>query len=191
MASTWKVLSVLMAAAAPAWGQITNIPPGSEKVDPGVGDVGSLGGVSRVNLRKDLRQERGFGSVYKLELPTPMGGPGATSSLFFRVDGGVTAVFPESVYESARTGPVPTVPPGTKFYIGQLPTSVVGAPPRGPLPTNYVDMSASLRSDAAPGQGVVIPRRYGADRTIWEDEEVRHRTIGDLLDEAAAAGGAG
>jgi hypothetical protein len=182
------ILVFLMLAGA-AQAQSTNLPPGARRVDPGLGDVGPLEGVSRVDLRRELRQERGFDSVYRLELPKPMGAPGSTSSTFFRVDGGLTAVFPQSFYTPTSEGQIPIIPPGTKFYIGKLPESVVGTPaPRERSPLQ-VDLSVPMRvPDPQPPRPQAQETQPAAVGTsIWDDENFRQRTVARLLDRAAAA----
>jgi hypothetical protein len=165
---------------------LNNQPAGSQRIDPGVGDVGALPGISRIDLRRDLRQDSGFGTVYKFEGAKPFGGPGQTQSMFFRIDGGLTAVFPSSVYIPTTQGLLPEVPPGTTFYIGQLPASLSPSPPpprpRSPL---LVDLSAS--AERRPLHVTPMTREVASSPggvSIWESEEVRTRTISRLLDRA-------
>ncbi|MCA9287919.1 MAG: hypothetical protein KDA05_04995, partial [Phycisphaerales bacterium] len=75
-------------------------------IDQGWEDIDPLAR-SLFHARPDLRSATGFGDVFDL-------GDGR----FARVDGGLVAVFPRSTYAGTVTGLVPTIPPGTVFYIG-------------------------------------------------------------------------
>jgi hypothetical protein len=188
MKMLWAVAAVCGCLCGRAAAQPTNLPPGAHRVDPGVGDVGAVEGISRADLRKDMRQERGFGSVYRLELPKPMGGPGTASTVLMRMDGGVTAVFPESVYSSARTGSIPLVPPGTTFYIGKLPESFSPRPAPRPMAPGQVDLGVKLQANEAPPGVPIVAPPADAEPTMWNDDAYRQRLIGELLDRAAGAG---
>jgi hypothetical protein len=148
--------------------------------------VGALGGMSRVDLRRDLRQQRGFGNVFRLDVQQPFAQPGQTTTMFFRIDGGVAAVFPESIYRQTPGGPVSEIPPGTTFYVGELPRAVVNPVSRSPY---AADLSVSLRGDRRPDQPTVIPAAplTNGSAGIWEDEQQRQRTVCSLLDRASMA----
>jgi hypothetical protein len=179
--------AALAAMAATALAQSTQPPAGSQRIDPGIGDVGALPGVSRIDLRRDLRMDSGFGTVYRLDSPRPFAGPGQTQSMFFRIDGGLTAVFPSSVYVPTMQGLMPEVPPGTTFYIGQLPSSLLPPPPPRPRSPLQVDLSVSAQQPAAIRPGVrEVPMSRG-DESIWESEEVRKRSVSRLLEQALHA----
>lgn len=78
-------------------------------VEQRVSDTGPLS-TSLRQLQPGLGVPYGFDQVYRV--------PGR-DDLLMRFDGGVTAVFPESVYTSNGDGGVSTlVPPNTVFYIG-------------------------------------------------------------------------
>lgn len=176
--------------AGAALGQSVQVPPGAQKVEAGIGDMGAVPGVSRIDMRRDLRQNRGFGDVFRMDMQRPYAGPGGTSSMFFRIDGGIAAVFPEGTYTNDLSrGGRPEIPPGTIFYVGGLPDSMTGPPPTVRSPY-AVDLSVSMRPDRPlppvtlmpPGAGVL----GGAGGGIWESEDQRQRTVGALLDRAAA-----
>jgi hypothetical protein len=100
------VLPLLLAAAA--GGQELDV-RALKPVDPAVEDTGPLSHSLR-DFRTDFRGPLGFEKIYRV--------PGYEDDLFMRVDGAIYAVFPQSVYASSRSGPVPLIPNGTIFYIG-------------------------------------------------------------------------
>jgi hypothetical protein len=192
----------VLGLVAPLAAQPSNLPAGAKKVDPGVGDVNSLG-VGRVDLRKDLRRDSQFGSVYKFTQPTPYGQPGQTTTTFFRVDGGLTAAFPQSIYTDTASGPIPLVPPGTTYYIGTLPDP--WSRPAGPGPEtgaervrspHYVDLRvdtsvpdprqpAPTAHHPAPAPPSPSPAPPAQVQSLWTDEAYRAMVVGGLLDRAA------
>jgi hypothetical protein len=179
----------LLAAIESAAGQPSTtplgIPTGARNIDEGVGDMGSLPGVSRVELRRELRRDVGFGSVYRLDRPMPMGMPGQNQSMYFRIDGGLTAVFNSSVYIPTLHGLTPEVPPGTTFYIGALPTHLTQVPPPPPRAANYLDLAVPKQSQQRQ-QAVAARELPSTAPTIWQDDSYRAKHIGRLLDQAAA-----
>jgi hypothetical protein len=116
-----------------------------------------------------------------MELHQPFAQPGQRTSAFFRIDGGIAAVFPESTYH----GSVPGIPPGTIFYVGGLPQGMLAAGPAAR--SRYsADLSVSMRGDRPPDRPTVIPAApIGGGAGIWADEEQRQRTVSALLDRAA------
>lgn len=80
-----------------------------EKVEAGVADVGPLDAGMRA-MQVDLRQPFGFDSVYRIH---------GRDDVFVRGQGGLYAVFPQSVYANTRNGSIPLIPHGTTFYIGE------------------------------------------------------------------------
>jgi hypothetical protein len=184
----WTAVAVLGIPAPTLLAQ-GQLPRGAQRVDPGIGDVGAVEGVSRVDLFRDLRHERGFGTVYRFESRQPMGMPGATSTMYMRMDGGITAVFPESVYYNSPWELSPTVPPGTTFYIGRLPEHFGSAPALPPRASNYVDTRVNLMAHPQPPS--INPPESAASSaapTIWEDEAYRQRALARLMRRAAATG---
>jgi hypothetical protein len=191
MARGWLIVISLAGLAGAAAGQ-QPLPPGAVKMDPGVGDRKL--GVGRIDLRQDLRMQNDFGTVYRFTAPNPYGGPGNTGqTMFMRIEGGTTAVFPQSVYVPTRQGEIPLVPPGTTFYIGDLPRPWMSQheapPPRAP---NYLDLRADTRAQglALPSPAPNAPATPAADPgppTIWNSETYRVRVVGELIDSAGAA----
>ena len=98
-------LLLLAAAAAAQELDVRALTP----VDPTVEDTGPLS-VSLRELQVDLRGPVGFEHIYRV--------PGHEDELYMRVDGGLLAIFPQSVYTDTRWGPVPIIPNNTVFYIG-------------------------------------------------------------------------
>jgi hypothetical protein len=92
------------------------IPP--RPVDPAVGDVNPLSASLR-DMRVDLRQPTGFENVYRV--------PGRPD-MFMRSSGALNAVFPQSAYAQTAGGPLPIIPAGTVFYIGEPPQAKAAAP---------------------------------------------------------------
>ncbi|MHC5113158.1 MAG: hypothetical protein ACYTGP_01860 [Planctomycetota bacterium] len=83
-----------------------------EPVDEGVADLDPLATSTR-QAPTDLRMPTGFHSLYHVP---------DRDDLLMRVNGGLYAVFPRSLYAQSRFGPVPTIPNDTVFHIG--PTTV-------------------------------------------------------------------
>ena len=98
-------LLLLAAAAAAQELDVRALTP----VDPTVEDTGPLS-VSLRELQVDLRGPVGFEHIYRV--------PGHEDELYMRVDGGLLAIFPQSIYSDTRWGPVPIIPNNTVFYIG-------------------------------------------------------------------------
>ena len=78
-------------------------------VEQRVGDVGGPLSMSMRQLQPGLEVPNDFGSVYRV--------PGRPD-LLMRIQGGLTAVFPESNYQSTRGGTMAVIPDNTTFYIG-------------------------------------------------------------------------
>lgn len=172
-------------------------------VEQGIGDLNPLQTSNRL-VPLDLRQPAGWDRVYRLSGDPRMNNG---SGLFARISGGITAVFPWSTYEPTRRGDqVPTVPPGTTYYIGGVPRSVIDATPT-PASTeksfNYVDLSARPASPERPTHQAdnsvqtsarhVLRGEAPADRTpsnaappsIWTSESYRRARLEQLLTRAA------
>lgn len=175
-------------------------------VEQGVGDLNPLQTSNRL-VPQDLRQPTGFDRVYRLS-----GDPAKNngSGLFARMDGGITAVFPWSTYGVSRKGDViPTVPPGTKYYIGAVPQSALGSTmpvttPDAEKSFNFVDRSARpsasaerpaqqadnsiptsarhvLRGEGSPDQPAVKP---STPPSIWTSETYRRARLEELITQA-------
>ncbi|MBT8485082.1 MAG: hypothetical protein HKO59_03230 [Phycisphaerales bacterium] len=86
---------------------LTEVDP-AESLEAGVADVDPLARGLRL-LQRDLQTPSGFDRVFRV--PT-------RDDLLMRVNGGLYAVFPQSVYAQTRVGPIPVVPDNTIFYIG-------------------------------------------------------------------------
>lgn len=114
-ACVWLGVLALGARATPPWPVLQQ---GHQDVDP----------LARSLLRQptDLRAPSAFESVYDL-------GGGRLA----RIDGGLYAVFPRSTYTMDAQGVLPTIPPGTIFYIGAPPEAALSGgrvvPGDGPM----------------------------------------------------------
>lgn len=191
----WIILAML---GAPVGAQLLPQQAPPRKVEQGIGDVGP-GSTSLRNLQVDLRVPTGFESVYELQRTNPFAPPGQqTTTLYMRADGGVSAVFPRSIYAQGGGGLVPQIPPDTIFYIGALPGAVSGAkrPLPGSKPGNWMDLSLdtyvreveeTAQTVARPAPPHPPPARSIAPPSMFEDEEFRRYRVGRLLDLAGAA----
>jgi hypothetical protein len=135
-------------------------------VEQGVGDVGALStSLRQVNL--GLGVPSGFEQVYRA--------PGR-SNMLMRIEGGLMAVFPESVYvPNADGGSLAAIPAGTTFYIGMpqpglMDYGLTPAPPRVELdPRTELELSQT-------------PRRYDVQTALPPGSRA-----GELTYEVAAA----
>lgn len=192
-----RALAALLAASAPALAQPAR--PGT-RVDQGFADIGP----SSSSLRRpesDLRQPTGFDTVYRFDRVDAFGN---RSQSFVRVDGGLYAVFPRSVYGVTAGGQVVAdIPPGTVFHIGAPPE--LRAPPPAPRPPSETFIRTALPSmmsrpevpqpvrtgvsttddaTASPPPEARPPAAPSGTRSIFDDEPYRQRRISGLLREA-------
>ena len=162
--------------AAAALGQPGLVPglPGLKRIEAGLGDAGPLS-VSQRLVPLDLRQPIGFEGVYQFERPA---GWGRMETMYVRMNGGVAAVFPRSVYVPTKGGLVPEIPAGTVFSIG-TPKFQTPAPPK-PASASAVDLKYR------PEDRTVSPAvsRAVASPTIWTSERFRQARVQTLLERA-------
>lgn len=85
---------------------------GMQVVEGGTVDENPMSAPLRL-VPLDMRLPTGFERVYRVE--------GQTGDLFARQDGGLTAVFPRSVYNFGPAGVTTPVPAGTTWLIGETP----------------------------------------------------------------------
>lgn len=178
-----KLALVLAAAAAmPAGVGATaptqgGPPAGWVRVQQGVADAGPL----HVDLRVqpvELRAPMDYDSVYRGTLPNGYGG---TTDYFARISGAVTAVFPQSVYIDAAEGVrSAVVPPGTVYYIGELPEELTGKP-QDPV---RIPQRRPTPLSSAPDFQTEVPFDVQTERILAER---RAKTAADLILQAAAA----
>jgi hypothetical protein len=113
-------------------------------VEQGVSDVGALSTSLRL-MNPGIRAPSGFDQVYRA--------PGR-SNMLMRIEGGLTAVFPESVYvPTGQGGTYAAIPPGTTFYIGLPQSGLMDYGPTLTDPRVEVDPRAAL-------EVAQTPRRY-------------------------------
>ena len=133
-------------------------------VDQGFVDRNSLGTSLKV-LPSDLAVGRSFDRLYEV--------PGDPSH-FQRIQGGLSVVFPRSVYSSdGESGTIATVPPGSVFRLGQ-PAAVPPPPPPPPERIAGVDGlrlpgSRAAEPAARPGAGFAADLRVLAKP--WEPRD--------------------
>lgn len=156
-------------------------------VDQAFADADPLSTSLRVTFA-DPRQPVGFSQLYRA--------PGLNDT-YLRIDGGLVAAFPRSVYAIGPDGALPLIPPGTVFYIGSAPTGD-DAKPSAPRLSPASDalrlngridegpVAASLRSEEAFHLDHPATR-IGARTTIWSNETYRQRRLGSLMRSAAGS----
>jgi hypothetical protein len=150
--------------------------PGLKRVDEGVADRGPLSVSQRV-APVDLRVPSGFQGVYQFDQPTPFGKP---QEMFARSSGGLTAVFPRSVYIASRGGLVPEIPAGTVFLIGK-PRATPPPPPA--RPATAIDMSIAAQGESIRlNPAVVNSVERSEPVTIWNSERLRQQRLGRMLE---------
>jgi hypothetical protein len=178
---------------------------GLTRVEPVVSDTDPL----RTSLRTyptDLRQPMGFKEIFRINGSAAqaqrLGFSSATGQdLLARRDGAVTAVFPQSVYREAKNGAVPLIPPGTIFFIGDLPVDPFEGQGDRPDDPSKVHSRVDTRLETAPpGSRLATPdptpleTTDGADRakdvpapaaSIMTDESLRGSSVRMLLQKAA------
>ena len=102
-----SLVSALLAFAAPAFGQL-------QTVDQTIADISALAASLR-EIEPGLMRPNDFSNLYRLP-----------DEQLMRVQGGLYAVFPQSVYGTDKEGRLLTaVPPGTTFFIGPPPNESV------------------------------------------------------------------
>lgn len=181
-----------MAGIAQPAGSAFSRPAGTrlQRVDQGFSDVGPSQ-VSQRDLGADLRVPTGFGDVYRVQGGSKWGRRSPDS--FARIDGGVVAVFPRSVYTETQKGVVPEIPPGTIFYLGHAPGDEYNAFGRGwgaedaaPGPT-WADTRFDSRVPGDEPARVIRQPAPGDSADIMTDEALRKRAVRALLLDAANA----
>jgi hypothetical protein len=169
-------------AGAQPW---SNVPPPLQRVDPGTSDADPL----RMSLREmqfDLRRPSGFDTVYRLDAAP---GYSPRGTMFMRMDGGITAVFPHSVYQPTRTGLVAEIPAGTVFHIGGLPQELQPQERVMARLPGFVDLSLDARAPAGgrsplPGDAAPTPPEI---RSMWNDDDYRRHRVATLLSRSGEA----
>lgn len=139
--------------------------PPVRPIDAGVADVGPLAESLRITPI-DLRKPSRFDAVYRTH-----------DDQLMRIDGGLRAVFPRSVYAASPGGAVALIPPGTVFYIGDPPaaTPAAGQAPSRALPAGHRETVSTLidaRLETAAASGRVFRRLETAQG--WRTTPVEH-----------------
>ncbi|MBX3375771.1 MAG: hypothetical protein KF678_02055 [Phycisphaeraceae bacterium] len=143
-------------------------------VEPGKEDVNPHALTMR-RIELDLRKPVDFDNLYQISKADAFG---RGQRLFMRIDGGVTAVFPRSVYSGAVSGGVPEIPPGTVFWIGVPPVEVETLPP---MPGDtFLHLSVANDPPVQPTSTVTV-------NSIVTDEAYRQRRVAALLERACRA----
>jgi hypothetical protein len=170
----------------------TSVQPGSDQPWRSK-DLKPAGGSDASTLSRGLSNDTssvddgiGFGKVY--ELPRRRGDP----RRFARFNGAVIAVFPMSTYASTPSGEIPTIPPGTTYYLGadwfrRLTSDPAAADAPGLLDAHTgVDQSVPSQTTNAVDSRAK-PRIIRGDtevrepRSIWTDETFRKQRLDRLL----------
>jgi hypothetical protein len=183
------ILTVLVAAPAAA-GQTSM---GLEPIDQTIADVSVLS-MSLRKIEPGLRQPNDFSRVFRI--------PGK-HDMFMRQQGGLYAVFPESVYEVNKEGQLKAVVPSdTMFYIGRPPMLDAEPTPDDPsadgLRQGRIDLRVNPHREST-AQAAIPPGRYEMSSTglsikpgtrmtlpaIVADQEYRQRRVHGLMRRAA------
>ena len=155
-------------------------------VEQTVGDRGPLDASLR-KVDQGLALPAGYRFVYRRE----DGG-------MMRANGGLVAVFPQSIYVPTRRGLVPDVPPGTRFVIGGLPMGEEPGhgrllaidpmrPDEVPPATRSAEVEAGSRPDDVgfgPGYRVVraVEPEFDSGLARFQlDEDYRRRRLKRLV----------
>jgi hypothetical protein len=176
------VLTLL--ATAPAAAQQTSVD--LDPVDQAIEDVSVLS-TSLRRVEPGLQQPNDFSRVYRF--------PGSRDR-FMRVQGGLYAVFPESVYGPTREGQLEAlVPHDTMFHIGPPTLLSSEPPPAAPRPEALVrgriDLKIGPQREPARPPGGFEARSTGRASSritlpaIVSDEAYRQRRVRSLLRRAA------
>ena len=141
----------------------TATPLGLEVVDQAVSDRGPLD-VSLRQRESGLGLPTGFRTVYRL--PGEESGFGVgdrTSERLMRADGGIAAVFDQSIYLQTEQGILPDVPASTTWVIGGIP--LASEPGHGMLlpvdPLNIGRLPQFRRNISPPAPNRVAGERAG------------------------------
>jgi hypothetical protein len=177
-----------------------------DRVDQGFDDAGALMQSHR-ELNVDLRLSSSFEHVFRLPgAGAAQRGPAdimGSEDLYMRVNGSLLAVFPRSIYVVGEEGVFASVPPGTVFYIGDLPPAIRDAmalpeaevPAFNELdqsvllqpPTRAVSLSASERSSSR-NEAMPEPRPERRPMpSVWTSDDFRAARVGQILSRAARA----
>jgi hypothetical protein len=183
------ILTVLMAAPAAAGRTAVDLDP----IEQSIEDVSVLS-MSLREIEPGLRQPNDFARVFRV--------PGR-DGLFMRQQGGLYAVFPESVYKADKKGKLrAVVPSDTMFYIGR-PTLLDAEPtpddaPAPGLRLGRIDLRIDQHCEST-AQIAVPPGGYEKSSTglslkpgtsltlpaIVADQEYRQRRVHGLMRRAA------
>jgi hypothetical protein len=181
----FPILLTLLAAAPAAAEQV---PVDLDPIDQTIEDISVLS-TSLREIEPGLQRPNDFSGVYRVR-----GG----QDRFMRVQGGLYAVFPESVYEATREGRMKAIVPNdTMFYIGPPPLldpeSLPTAPPAGLVRGRIELRTDRHRAPAAtpPGRLETRPRGQRVSRVtlpdIMSSELYRQRRVRSLMRRASVA----
>lgn len=161
-----------------------------QRIDPTFDDLNPLSRSIRHFGDIDLRLPLDFEDVYRIP------GKSTADDRFARISGGLSAVFPHSVYVRTEQGLVPDIPPGTIFYIGPIPEpdSELEPPHHSALRVD-TSVRTDVSSVAAPGvvdphpgvlRGQPVEVETGV-KGIMTDDQYRSDRVRSLLRKAAAS----
>lgn len=86
-------------------------------VDQGIADLSPLSVSTRV-IPRDLRTPTGFDRLFLIAPGASFRGNASGQSQFARMNGGITATFPQSSYLETQLGAIPQVSANTVYWIG-------------------------------------------------------------------------
>ncbi|MAY74474.1 MAG: hypothetical protein CMJ31_07185 [Phycisphaerae bacterium] len=167
--------------------------PQGRLVDQGYTDVSPLQ-TSLRNIQAQLRAPTGFEELFDIGVDR------SGETVYARSDGGVTALFPQSIYAPTGTGDIALIPPGTTFVIGSPSNDllqrlgIMTTPPDQRIGRRVdqsraggrLDLRLDLRIGADGGPNDVIEITVPIARSV-ERPEPRRRGVRALLQEAVDA----
>ena len=98
------IATLVLCLSTPVLGQTGDLKP----LDQTVEDTSPLS-ISLRQIERGLREPSAFDQVYRVP---------NRDDLLMRIEGGIYAIFPQSVYTRGKNGTLPLIPAGTVFYIG-------------------------------------------------------------------------
>jgi hypothetical protein len=181
--SRWRaalgvLVSAVVCGVAAAQGLVPRTAlPGLTRIDE-VGDDADPLSRSQRFAPVDLRMPTGFEGVYRFKRTTPFG---QSQTMTARMDGGLIAVFPNSVYVPARGGLIPAVPAGTVYVIGGV--SALGAAQEEHRPAaspTAVDLRAPSSVFVPRAPEPSAPTQEPA-QSVWTSEYLRRARVEAML----------
>ena len=155
---------LVLCLSTPVLGQTGDLKP----LDQTVEDISPLS-ISLRHIERGLREPSAFDQVYRVP---------DRDDLLMRIEGGIYAVFPQSMYTQGENGTLPLIPAGTVFHIGYPDLERFGQVEastgrgEGRVGDDPYDGRINLRVDPRRG------RQAGVRRTVLGTSTVSVRGLG-------------